>query len=414
MANTTDDNKPTFSGDAEPNGKVIIYDNGAKIGEADVDDKGKWEFTPTTPLADGDHAFTTEVLDQAGNSSGQGDKLDVIVDTSKVGVQITHVIDDVGSITGDIAPNGVTDDKRPEIQGTSKPGSIVKIYDGSVELGSTTVDSKGNWTFTPKADLADGAHSIQAIATDKAGQVSTPAKFDFTVDTTAPTKPTIEQVYDDVGSIQGPVANGGVTDDSTPTPSGKAEAGSTVTIYDNGAKLGSTTAGADGKWSFTPTTPLSEGEQKFTVDATDKAGNTSPKSDVFSIITDYSGPNSGSTQLTIDKVTGDDVVNSSEAAGNVNITGKVTGEFTVGDKVSFKLDGTTYTADVKADGTWSVAVPGSKLVDDAAHKIDATLVHDAAGKRGHHHGFASVPGAAQQCLHHQYEQGHRDRPRARL
>ncbi|WP_152220465.1 Ig-like domain-containing protein [Pseudomonas sp. SCB32] len=380
---TTDDNKPTFSGDAEPNGKVIIYDNGAKIGEADVDADGKWEFTPTTPLADGDHAFTTEVLDQAGNSSGQGDKLDVIVDTSKVGVQIIHVIDDVGSITGDIAPNGVTDDKRPEIQGTSKPGSIVKIYDGSVELGSTTVDSKGNWTFTPKADLADGAHSIQAIATDKAGQVSDPAKFDFTVDTTAPSKPSIDSVYDDVGSIQGPVENGGVTDDSTPTLSGKAEAGSTVVIYDNGDKLGSTTADKDGKWSYTPTTPISEGEHKFTVDATDKAGNVSPKSDPFTIITDYTGPNDGSTKLTIDNVTSDNAISSVESKGNVTISGKVTGDFTAGDKVTFVLDGTTYSADVKADGTWGVDVPGSKLVDDAAHEIDATLVaHDAAGNAG--------------------------------
>ncbi|PJI47424.1 MAG: hypothetical protein CTR55_19790 [Pseudomonas sp.] len=380
---TTDDNRPTFSGDAEPNGKVIIYDNGTKLGEADVDADGKWEFRPTTGLDDGKHDFTTEVLDKAGNSSGQGDKLDVIVDTSGVGVAITHVIDDVGSITGDITSGGSTDDKRPEIQGTSKAGSTVKIFDGSVELGSTTADSKGNWSFTPKSDLADGAHSIQAIATDKAGVVSTPATFDFIVDTTAPNKPTIDSITDDVGSIQGPIANGGVTDDSTPTLAGKAEAGSIVVIYDNGAKLGSTTADQDGKWSYTPTTPLNEGEQKFTVDATDKAGNTSAKSDPFIITTDYSDPDSNSTKLTIDNVTSDNTVNSAESKGNVTVSGKVTGEFTAGDKVTFKLDGTTYSADVKADGTWSVAVPGSKLVDNSSHEIDAILVaHDAAGNAG--------------------------------
>ncbi|WP_236225765.1 Ig-like domain-containing protein, partial [Pseudomonas pseudonitroreducens] len=118
--------------DAEPNGKVIIYDNGTPIGSAAVDPDGKWEFTPTKPLNDGPHEFTTEVLDPAGNSSGQGDKLDVIVDTSNVVVAITHIIDDVGSITGDISQHGVTDDTRPEIQGTSKAGAIVKIFDGSV------------------------------------------------------------------------------------------------------------------------------------------------------------------------------------------------------------------------------------------------------------------------------------------
>ncbi|MBB4865608.1 hypothetical protein HNP46_004509 [Pseudomonas nitritireducens] len=380
---TTDDNRPTFSGDAEPNGKVVIYDNGNKIGEADVDADGKWEFRPTTPLDDGKHDFTTEVLDKAGNSSGQGDKLDVIVDTSGVGVAITHVIDDVGSIQGDIAMGGSTDDKRPEIQGTSKAGSIVKISDNGVELGSTVADSKGNWSFTPSSDMADGKHDIVAIATDKAGVVSDPAKFDFIVDTIAPAKPTIDQVYDDVGSIQGPIENGGVTDDLTPTLSGKAEAGSTVVVYDNGQKLGSTTAGADGKWSYTPTTPISEGSHDFTVDATDKAGNTSPKSDVFNIITDYSGPDANSTQLVIDNVTSDNTINNAESKGNVTISGKATGEFQAGDIVSFKLDGTTYSASVKADGSWSVDVPGSKLVDDSAHSINATLVaHDAAGNAG--------------------------------
>ncbi|NNN28755.1 Ig-like domain-containing protein, partial [Pseudomonas nitroreducens] len=53
---TTDDNRPVFSGGAEPNGKVIIYDNGKAIGEADVGADGKWSFTPTAALSDGNHA----------------------------------------------------------------------------------------------------------------------------------------------------------------------------------------------------------------------------------------------------------------------------------------------------------------------------------------------------------------------
>ncbi|MBB4863398.1 hypothetical protein HNP46_002245 [Pseudomonas nitritireducens] len=380
---TTDDNRPTFSGDAEPGAKVIIYDNDKKIGEVEVGPDGKWEFIPTEALEDGPHAFSTEVLDPAGNSSGKSDPFHVDTDTTSVGVSISHVIDSVGSITGDIANGGVTDDKRPEIQGTSKAGSLIKLYDGDVELGSVTADSKGNWSFKPSADLAEGAHSIQAIATDKAGNDSTPAKFDFSVDTTAPTRPSIEQVYDDVGNIQGPVANGGVTDDSTPTLSGKAEAGSIVIVYDNGAKLGSTTADKDGQWSYTPTTPIGEGEHEFEVTATDKAGNTSAKSEPFSIVTDYSGPDADSTQLTIDDVTADNSVNIAEASGNVTVSGTVIGEFTAGDKVSFKLDGTTYSATVGADGKWSVDVPGSKLVDHSAHSIDATLLaHDAAGNTG--------------------------------
>ena len=188
---TTDDNQPTFSGQAEPGGKVIVYDNGKPIGEADVDPSGNWEFTPTTPLVDGPHDFSTEVLDPAGNTSGQGNPTHITIDTSGVIVSITHVIDDVGSITGDIALHGVTDDTRPDIVGTGKVGAIVTIKDGDTVLGSTTVDASGNWSFTPSSDLAEGKHSIIATAVDLTGSTGSSSVFDFTVDTTAPAKPTM-------------------------------------------------------------------------------------------------------------------------------------------------------------------------------------------------------------------------------
>ncbi|MFV3330712.1 Ig-like domain-containing protein [Pseudomonas sp. NY15437] len=133
---TTDDNRPVFTGDAEPNGKVILYDNGNELGRADVDAQGKWSFIPTTALKDGDHSFTTVVLDQAGNSSGPGNKLDVTVDTSKLLVSITSVVDNVGSITGNITSGGETDDTRPVINGTGKVGSTVTVKDGETTLGT--------------------------------------------------------------------------------------------------------------------------------------------------------------------------------------------------------------------------------------------------------------------------------------
>ncbi|MBK4785074.1 MAG: hypothetical protein FT714_13100 [Pantoea sp. Pent] len=88
---------------------------------------------------------------------------------------------------------------------------------------------------------------------------------------------------DAAGSKTGNVANGGKTDDTTPTLSGKAEAGSVVTIYDGLTKLGSVTAGADGKWTFTPASSLKNGGHSFNVSATDKAGNTSEKSNVWNV-----------------------------------------------------------------------------------------------------------------------------------
>ncbi|QIE88149.1 Ig-like domain repeat protein [Pseudomonas nitroreducens] len=358
---TTDDNRPVFSGGAEPNGKVIIYDNGKEIGEADVGADGKWSFTPTAALSDGNHAFSTEVLDKAGNSSGQNSPLNVIVDTSKVLVSITHLIDDVGSITGDISNGGYTDDTRPEIQGTGKAGSVVTISDGNTVLGSLTVDASEKWSFTPAFDLGQGAHSITAKATDKAGNVSDPtAPFTFTIDTVAPFKPTIDQVLDDVGAIQGPIANHGVTDDPTPTLSGQAEANSKVTIYDNGSVLGSVMADANGAWSYTPTTGISEGDHNFTVDATDKAGNTSVKSDVFNLTTDYTPPDYSKLAITgvLDSV-GDITGNVSNGGVTDDARPVISGIGTAGDTITVYVKDSTDnhrigTAIVDATGHWTL------------------------------------------------------------
>ncbi|OQR26305.1 hypothetical protein BWR15_30995, partial [Pseudomonas sp. T] len=58
--------------------------------------------------------------------------------------------------------------------------------------------------------------------------------------------------------------------------------------------------------------------------------------------------------------------------------GKAAGAFSEGDVVSFKLNGTDYSAKVAADGTWSVKVAGADLA--AETNIHATLVaHDSAG-----------------------------------
>lgn len=152
----------------------------------------------------------------------------------------------------------MTDDARPEIQGTGKVGAIVTVFDGSKALGSTTVKADGSWSFTPSSDLSDGEYSITAKALDQTGNTAVSNEVRFTIDTVAPGKPSIDAAQDDVGDIKGEIANPGVTDDSTPTLSGKAEAGAIVTIYDNGEKLGSVIANTEGEWSYTPSTPISE------------------------------------------------------------------------------------------------------------------------------------------------------------
>ncbi|MFP3468340.1 Ig-like domain-containing protein, partial [Leifsonia sp. SIMBA_070] len=71
-------------------------------------------------------------------------------------------------------------------------------------------------------------------------------------DTVAPAAVSNLTITDDVAPVTGPLANGAVTNDATPTLSGTAEANAVVTVYDGSTTLGSVVAGSDGAWSFTP------------------------------------------------------------------------------------------------------------------------------------------------------------------
>ncbi|WP_233169697.1 Ig-like domain-containing protein, partial [Serratia sp. ASV30] len=226
-----------------------------------------------------------------GNTSAEGEHLKVTVDVVPGQVALSTLVDDVGLITGAIAQNGVTDDTRPTLNGTAKAGSIVTVLDGSNVLGSTTAKGDGTWSFTPTTDLGQGAHSLSATAVDPAGNPSTSSNWMFEVDSVKPTVPFIDSAADDVGSVQlQNMVSGSATDDPTPTLTGRAEAHSIVTVSDQNGVLGTAITNASGQWSFTPTANLSEGEHRFTVTATDTAGNVSDPSNTFVLTLDFSAP----------------------------------------------------------------------------------------------------------------------------
>ncbi|AWH88919.1 Ig-like domain-containing protein [Limnobaculum parvum] len=366
---TTDDATPTFSGKAEANSTVTIYNGDSAIGSTKVDANGDWTFTPSKSLADGDYVFSTVVTDKAGNPSPATPDVHITIDTSNVVVSITHLVDDVAPITGDITPNGVTNDTKPEIIGEGKAGSVVKVYDNvNTLLGSTTVKADGSWSFTPATALSEGKHSITVTATDKANN-TTPqtSAFEFNVDTVKPSVPTIEKAVDDVGTIQGDLKTGSITDDSTPTLSGTAEANSLVIVYDGTNALGSVMANSDGTWSFTPATPILEGEHKFHVTATDAAGNVSDPSADFVLFTDYTPPPFDALAITgvddkVGAVTGN--VKSGDTTDDTRPT--IHGTGTAGDTIYVYTHDSSGnhligTATVIADGTWSL-LPESPLL----------------------------------------------------
>ncbi|HAV1669502.1 Ig-like domain-containing protein [Enterobacter sp. HA-027-I-ECC] len=361
---TTDDQSPTLSGEAEPGSVVDIYDNDEKIGSVIVDDEGKWSYTPDKPLAKGDHEITTTVTDPSGNTSEPSPGISFTVDPDPNQVTVGEVVDDQGPIVGNLRPGNVTDDARPELGGKGKPGSTVTIMDGDDVLGSTVVDPDGNWTFTPEQDLADGDHSLTVISKDPAGNDVTSPSFDISVDTVAPEKPVVGLATDDVGSSRGDLSSGSTTDDANPTFKGSAEPGSRVDIYDNGELIGSTVVDENGGWQFTPTTALPEGEHHITTTATDKAGNTGPESDDFVLITDYTAPDASKVAITevYDDVNTAGVIASGEETDDNRPLIKGTGAEAGNTITVYSGDKVIGTATVQADGTWSLE-PTTPLPD---------------------------------------------------
>ncbi|HEX5749041.1 MAG TPA: Ig-like domain-containing protein [Archangium sp.] len=85
------------------------------------------------------------------------------------------------------ANNSFTNNVRPPMTGTGAPASSrVYVYVDGIELGWTTSDASGNWSFTPTADIPAGAHQVRAVAEALGVRSNPSAANTFTVDLKAP------------------------------------------------------------------------------------------------------------------------------------------------------------------------------------------------------------------------------------
>lgn len=142
-----------------------------------------------------------------------------------------------------------------EVVGTAEPGSNIIITNGAGdEIGRGTADANGDFTI-PLDEAQNEGDTLNVVASDAAGNQSQPATA-VVGDVTPPDAPTDLQI-----SLNGA------------TVTGKAEAGSTVTIRDGDDVIGRGVADADGNFNILLSTPRLNGEA-LAVTATDAAGNT--------------------------------------------------------------------------------------------------------------------------------------------
>ncbi|GAA4363055.1 hypothetical protein GCM10023185_31480 [Hymenobacter saemangeumensis] len=256
-------------------------------------------------------------------------------------------------------PNGSTlNNPTPSYTGTGEAGTtIIIIVDGS-PIGTTPADAAGNWSFTQPSALTQGAHTARATATDAAGNISPSSNTNtFTVDTVPPAAPVVALP-----------ANGSLLNTVTPTYSGTAEAGSTVTVIVDGSPLGTTTASAGGAWSFAQPTALTQGAHTVRATATDAAGNVSPNSNTNTFTVDTTAPTVAVSS------TASNPTNSSPIPVTVTfseaVSGFVAGDVTVsnGTVSGFSGSGSVYTFNVTPTAGGTVTV-----------NIAAGVAQDAAG-----------------------------------
>ncbi|MDO9429297.1 MAG: Ig-like domain-containing protein [Methylobacterium sp.] len=358
----TKDTTPTITGTAEAGATVTILDNGTVLGTAVAGTNGQFSFTPTVPLAVGSNVITATAQDPAGNSSASSAPVTVLIDAAPAGGGTVSP----GSSDTTAPPAPVltalpapTNDTTPTFTGTAEAGSTVTILNGGAVLGVAVANSNGAFSFTPTAPLADGTTILTAIATDAAGNVSpSSGATSVVIDTAAPATPT-------VSPISGPTAN------TTPTITGAAEAGATVTIIDNGTMLGTAVADGNGAFSFTPTAPLAVGSNIITATAQDPAGNSSTDSAPVTVVIVTTPPG------------GDDTIAPpapilTAFPGPTNdATPTITGTAEAGSTVTI-ISGTTLlgTAVVGIDGSFSLT-PTTPL--GAGNNIITATARDLAG-----------------------------------
>ncbi len=330
---------------------------------------GTWNLG--VPAADVSNwpAGTVDITVSGTNSAGTTSTI-----THPVTVDLSAVAITINTLSGDDVINAVEKGETLVVSGSTsgvEAGQTVTVIFGGKNY-TTTVEANGSWTVNvPPADLAalpDGAGNVQASVSNINGN-NAQADRTYSVDATAPLVTINTIASDDILNVS--EAGAGITISGTTT----AQAGQTLTVTLNNNTY-QTTVQADGTWSVNvPAADLSgltASSYTVTASVSDKAGN--PESADHALAVDVTAPD-----LTINTVSGDDIINAIEHGQALVVSGISTGA-EPGDVVTVTLNGKNYTTTLDASGNWSVGIPAADVTALAtgSQTITASL-SDRAG-----------------------------------
>jgi RHS repeat-associated protein len=322
---------------------------------------GSFTFTPTqlnqiygSTIPDGAHTLHLSATDSFGNQSQFDYTFTLYTTVVAPSLQLATASD-----TGASNSDKITKINTPIITGTGEIGATIKLTEGTVILGQTTVGTDGKWQVATSA-LANGTHSVIATATDIAGNLSTPsAPLSLVIDTLAPQLTLTNAI------TTAPLKNNAkLTGTTNGTGSNLA---SLSYAWDNSATLipiaTNATGGFDQSLNFTG---ITNGTHILTIAAIDVAGNITSTNYNVTVAVDTAAP-----VITAKLATDTGSSNTDKITFNPTISGTITDANNVtGFKASF--DGINYVdilTQKQADGTFTLAkaqletVAGRTLVD---------------------------------------------------
>jgi Matrixin/Bacterial Ig-like domain len=253
----------TISGTAQAGAMVTMTLDGAPLGNAMAGTNGAWSYSPGSTVPNGSYTVTAQAVDIAGNVSPVSATYSatIVAVNSPViaGVSLTT------TKSGLLGLLGLGQSQQSlSVIGTASPNNSVQVYLGGAPLGTANSDGQGNWSFSyvpSSSTVPGGIYAFAATARDGSGNVSATSPF-FQL-----------QVGGGSAALTTKYASGAL--------SGRATAGSVVTIVDGNVVLGVVTADSSGNWQFTPA--LSKGKHNIMAEATSSAGYTSLLSGVLSV-----------------------------------------------------------------------------------------------------------------------------------
>lgn len=357
-----------FSGTSEAGSSLVAEINGLNVtftadltDDLDTNPDGNWSVNiADLDLEDGTYEITVTATDEAGNTTTQ--TIVFTIDRVAPELAIATPVDGVLFNTNVVSSNGTVGLDRETFSLGISGGLLASTVDLSTVA---TVNPDGTWSVDLESlTLADGEYTIEAMATDLAGNPATVTTV-FTIDTMIPALSIFEPLNDDI------LNTGEVL------VAGQVEAGSSLTAVIDGIDVtffADLTAGLvvnlEGTWSVDLTDlALEDGTYEITLTATDAAGNETVETVRFTI--DTKAPDVSIVEPAVETT-----------FATTEIT--VSGTSEVGSSLVADIAGPNdFAADltellvVEENGNWTIALAGLDLAD-GTYVVTVTAT-DAAG-----------------------------------